>query len=225
MEKIKFKQTEIGMIPEDWDLQTCSEFCESVRDGTHESPKKINSGKYLITSRHLKSHNLDFNNAYLISQEDFNKANKRSKVDQWDVLISMIGTIGEVYLERKNPDYAIKNVGLFKSEDELKGKWLYYWLKSPKAKYLIRSYKSGTTQEYITLDELRKFPISFPLNKEKMKNIVEVLDTITLEIEILQRQNKILEEIGKAIFKHWFVDFEFPDEKGKALQVFRWQDG
>ena len=50
---------------------------------------------YLITSRHLKGNKLDFQNAYLISEQDYDEVNKRSKVNQWDVLISMIGTIGK----------------------------------------------------------------------------------------------------------------------------------
>jgi len=38
------------------------------------------------------------------------------------------------------------------------------------------------------------------------------------KIELNQQINKILEEIGKAIFKHWFVDFEFPNEEGEPYK-------
>lgn len=72
-----------------------SEFCASVRDGTHDSPKPVQNGRKLVTSRHLTTGRLDLTDAYLISEEDFEAINKRSKVDRWDVLISMIGTVGD----------------------------------------------------------------------------------------------------------------------------------
>ena len=92
-----------------------SEFCASVRDGTHDSPKPVERGRKLVTSRHLTTGQLDLSDAYLISEEDFDHINKRSKVDKWDVLISMIGTVGEPCLIKEEPDFAIKNIGLFKT--------------------------------------------------------------------------------------------------------------
>ena len=93
----KFKQTEIGKIPKDWDVKSAEDFCFRVTDGTHATPKKQDEGHCLITSRHIKEGYLDFENAYFINDEEFKEVNKRSKVDQWDVILSMIGTVGEVY--------------------------------------------------------------------------------------------------------------------------------
>jgi len=218
--KTKFKQTEIGKIPEDWEVKEAEHFCIRVTDGTHGTPKRQSSGKYLITSRHLKEGTLDFENAYYISEEDFQEISRRSKVEQWDVIISMIGTVGLVHLERnKDVNYAIKNVGLFKvKEDELKGKWLYYYLRSGLSKEYIFRNKRGTTQEYIPLGSLRKFPITFPKDRQEMKKIILILESIENKISLNQRMNKTLEAIAQAIFKHWFIDFEFPNEEGKSYK-------
>ena len=72
-------------------------------------------GKPLITSKHIKGKSIDFESAYLISEADYYKINLRSKVDQWDVLISMIGEYcGYSYVEENvSIDYAVKNVGIF----------------------------------------------------------------------------------------------------------------
>ncbi|MDD5242433.1 MAG: restriction endonuclease subunit S [Syntrophorhabdaceae bacterium] len=215
----KFKETEIGMIPEDWEVKPAEGFCERVTDGTHATPEKRDEGNYLITSRHLKEGHLDFDNAYFISTSDFNEINKRSRVDQWDIIFSMIGTVGEVYLEKSNKiEYAIKNVGLFKSGNELYGKWLFFFLKSRLANEYIRKNRSGTTQEYITLGSLRKFPIAYPRNTTEMQEIVSHLDSLQNKIELNQQMSATLEKIGQAIFKHWFIDFEFPDEKGRPYK-------
>jgi type I restriction enzyme S subunit len=58
-----------------------SEYCLSVRDGTHDSPKPVEHGRKLVTSKHLKNGNLDLTEAYLISEEAFAEINVRSKVD------------------------------------------------------------------------------------------------------------------------------------------------
>ena len=52
----------------------------------------------------------------------------------------------------------------------------------------------------------------------EQKAIAKILSDLDSKIELLQKQNEILEKAGKAIFKQWFVDFEFPDEKGKPYK-------
>jgi len=154
----------------EWKEVIATDFCIEVTDGTHDSPKSVSMGRYLLTSKHLQEYQLDFANAYQISQEDYEKAIARSKVDQYDVLFSMIGTIGVTHrVSMANVDFAVKNMGIFKmGGDEIKSMWLYYWLKTRKAKEYINSTLSGTTQGYITLKALRNFPIQVP-NEDLMK--------------------------------------------------------
>ena len=214
------KKLKVTEIPEGWEDKTAEEFCSKVTDGTHDSPKKQSTGKYLITSRHLKDNRLDFENAYFISEDDFNEINKRSKVDQWDVIFSMIGTVGEIYLEKRNHiAYAIKNVGLFKSGNALKGKWLRYYFQSPKAKDYIHRSRAGTTQEYMTLESLRKFPIRFPNDIESMQKIVSILESLDEKIDLNHRMNQTLEAIAQALFKRWFVDEDKDSSIGKLEDI------
>ena len=88
----EFEYTEeMGWIPLGWSAVDSGKLFD-VRDGTHDSPKKAKEGKYLITSRHITGGIIDFSNAYLISQDDFDEVNRRSKVDSYDILLTMIGT-------------------------------------------------------------------------------------------------------------------------------------
>jgi type I restriction enzyme S subunit len=191
-----------------WETVPAAEFCSSVRDGTHASPKEVATGELLITSRHIIGGRVDLSNAYRISREDFEETNRRSKVDQWDVLISMIGTVGEACLIRDEPNFAIKNIGLFKNKSELEGKWLYYYLRSPEAQQLIRSNSRGSTQQYIPLGALRELPVSFPKDRGEMGAIVETLSSIDDKLEQNRRTGPALEGLARATFKAWFVDFE-----------------
>ena len=209
-------ETELGLLPVTWQPVEAQQFCKKVADGTHDSPKKQESGKLLITSKNIKDSRLDVESAYHISFDDYIEVNRRSKVDQWDVLLSMIGTVGEVCLIDEEPDFAIKNVGLFKCGDEIKGKWLYYFLKSKGGQHYIYSRLSGTTQKYITLGELRKLPIPSPSPPEQ-KAIAGVLSAFDEKIELLREQNETLETIAQTIFKEWFVNFNYPGATGEMV--------
>ncbi|QTA83453.1 Restriction endonuclease type I, HsdS-like [Desulfonema limicola] len=210
-------ETTLGLLPEDWIPVDAQSYCDKVADGTHDSPKKTEEGKLLITSKNIKDSRLDTKSAYNISYNDFIEINNRSKVDQWDVLLSMIGTVGEVCLIDKEPDFAIKNVGLFKCGNKTKAKWLYYFLKSKIGRHYIFSRLSGTTQKYITLGELRKLPIPNPPLPEQ-KAIAAVLSACDDKIELLREQNQTLETIAQTIFKEWFVNFNFPDKNGRPYR-------
>ena len=176
-----------------------------VRDGTHDSPKPKDSGHPLVTSKHIKNHKIDFSNANLISDEDFEAVNKRSKVDKHDILISMIGTVGELALIDYEPTFAIKNIGLIKTGDELLGRYLFYYLQSMKAKQYIEASLAGSTQKFIGLGQLRKFPIELP-DLETQKKIADILGTIDEKIELNRQMNETLEQMGQALFRHYFID-------------------
>lgn len=202
---------------EEWKEYKASEFCESVTDGTHDSPKSKDKGFYLITSKHLKDSYIDFASAKFISREDYQKVIQRSKVEQYDVLFSMIGTIGNTLrVTSSKIEFAVKNMGIFKfGGNNLNSKWFYYWLKSPKAKEYIKSRLSGSTQSYLTLNSLRDFPVLCPDNKTK-KDIISILSSLDEKIELNRRINENLEQQAQALFKSWFVDFE-PFKDGKFV--------
>ena len=186
-----------------FNMVKASEFCDSVRDGTHDSPKRVNKGYKLITSKHIKEYGLDLENAYHISEKDFNKINERSLVEKNDILYSMIGTVGLIHRIGYEPNYAIKNIGLFKLNDEIKSKWLYYYLKSPKMKSYINSLLSGSTQQYITLNNLRNLPIAIPENYIDMIKIIKILELLEKKININAQTNNNLYEIGRAYFENY----------------------
>ena len=194
-----------------------SEFCDLVTDGTHDSPKKTEFGVKLVTSKNIVGGKLDLTSAYFISESDAQNINKRSQVHINDVLLSMIGTVGEVALIEKEPDFVIKNVGLLKNSDPKKAKWLYYYLKSPITQNLIKDRLRGTTQQYIPLGELRNLPILKPNSEEHLQNTIEQLSSLDKKIQLNTQINQTLEQIAQALFKSWFVDFDPVRAKVQAL--------
>lgn len=180
-------------LENDFEIFLAEDYCLKVADGTHDSPKEVEFGKKLVTSKNIIGGTLNLDKSYNISLEDYNEVNKRSKVDKWDILLSMIGTVGEVALIKSEPDFAIKNVGLLKNKDEISAKWLYYYLKSDFGQYQIKSRLRGTTQVYIPLKDLRKLEIPVPNEKEIMIKVINILDSIDQKIENCNSINRNLE--------------------------------
>ena len=162
-ENTDFVEFEFGKYPANWSLVDLDSIVD-VRDGTHDSPSPTESGKYLITSRHLLPYAVDRGNAYFISEIDFKKANERSKVEYGDILFSMIGTIGIIsFITDKEIDFAIKNVGLFRtSQNPNIRHFILSYLKSKIVENYIASYMAGSTQSYVSLNVLRKIPLILP---------------------------------------------------------------
>ncbi|WP_114750033.1 restriction endonuclease subunit S [Pleomorphovibrio marinus] len=215
----ELKETEFGAIPKNWNFTIATDYCLKITDGTHDSPKRKAEGKFLVTSKHIKGRNIDFENAYLIDESDFIKINERSQVEQWDVIISMIGEYcGFTYVERNSEiDYAVKNVGLFKAGSKVKALWLHYFLNSPMGKMILDVNKSGSSQPYISLGALRNLPILDPSEDEK-KSILAILSSLDDKIDLLHRQNQTLEQMAETLFRQWFVEESDEGWENKKLK-------
>ncbi|MBQ3257242.1 MAG: restriction endonuclease subunit S [Oscillospiraceae bacterium] len=190
-----------------WHTIRADKFCFDVTDGTHDSPKSQTAGRKLITSKHLKGYYIDFDSANWISEADYQKVITRSRVEQWDILYSMIGTIGNMYLE-KNPviDYACKNMGIFKFNGNISDAyWMYYYLKSPQAIAYINSHLRGSTQSYVPLGGLREMPVPVPPVEIRL-GIISILRSIDDKIENNQKINDNLEQQAQAIYTSMFID-------------------
>lgn len=198
----EFKDTKIGRIPKDWDIVTAQDICEKVTDGTHDSPKRVVDGYKLVTSKNLKNGELDFSTCYNISEKDYKEVNKRSYVEQYDVLFGMIGTIGSpVMIQQKEIDFAVKNVGIFKTRNDVKlGTWLCHFFNSYVATNFIKRQKNSSTQSFVALGFLRKFPILNPPIEERDK-ISDILTAADSKIEKEEHKKAKLRELKKGLMQ------------------------
>lgn len=179
-------------LPRGWRITSISDVI-SVKDGTHDSPKPKESGKFLITSKHIKDNFIDFGEAYYISNEDFIAIKKRSEVSPGDVLITMIGTVGNFYFVHESQvEFAIKNIGLFKTsgKPDMQG-YLYFSLKSQLTTLYFQKRLAGSTQQYLTLDTLRNTPIIIP-EESLMANFNELAKNLLNKIKVNQSEIQTL---------------------------------
>ena len=163
-------------IPESWVWVRLGDIID-VRDGTHDTPKYVSEGVPLVTSRNLINGTIDFDTAKLISYADSEAINIRSGVDDGDIVFAMIGTIGNPVLIKKERNFSIKNMALFKpiSRELFCMEYLLQFL--TKAQTDMRKSASASVQSFVSLSFLRNYPIPLPPLAEQ-KRIVAKLEEI-----------------------------------------------
>lgn len=208
-------------LPNDWQWKKLGEMLD-VRDGTHDSPKYLTENGYpFVTSKNLKENGLDLENVNLISESDYFNFNKRSKVDKGDLLLAMIGTIGNPIIVEIEPNFAIKNVALIKAnENVVMMKFLKFFFTSQATINKMQDESNGATQKFVSLKYLRNFPIPLP-PLEEQKRIVAKIDAAFEQLDeaISLQKNNILrtETLKKALLVEQFS--ELPNEKKDILDV------
>ncbi|MFR5643871.1 MAG: restriction endonuclease subunit S [Clostridium paraputrificum] len=171
-------------IPDNWEWARLASVLD-VRDGTHDTPKYQEVGIPLITSKNLKDGKLDFENIKFISQVDHEKISQRSLVENGDILFAMIGSIGNPVVVKKDRDFSIKNVALFKTlpQNKINIRYLFYYLMIEQER--MRNIASGGVQSFVSLSFLRGYIIPLP-PLEEQKRIVKKIGTIMNSIDKLQ---------------------------------------
>lgn len=148
-----------------WDIESLGKVCD-VRDGTHDSPQYLQESPYiLITSKNLVNGKIDYSNVNYISEEDYIAINKRSQVDDGDIIMAMIGTIGNpIIVKLEEHKFCIKNVALIKffNDSLVSNKYVHSLLNNESYLTFIKSQNKGGTQKFVALGTIRKLPIPIP---------------------------------------------------------------
>lgn len=200
-QELRFKDENGNNYP-DWEKKKLGDISD-VRDGTHDSPKYINSGYPLITSKNIQNGKISFKDINYISKEDYNNINKRSKVSIGDILMSMIGTVGNVALLSEE-NFAIKNVALFKEKSLLKNIFLIQYLQSNLFYKSINNLNEGGTQKFISLKNIRNLYINLPCLEEQTK-IADFLSAFDRKIDNQKAQLEHWKQIKKGLLQQMFV--------------------
>ena len=180
-----------------WAVKPLGQICD-VRDGTHDSPKFVQAGFPLVTSKNIKNGTIVLDDVNFISKEDYDKINQRSKVDRGDILMPMIGTIGNPVIVDIEPAFAIKNVALIKFHgQEVNAKYVLFVLNSSLFAKYIESTKRGGTQNFISLKDIRSFNIPCPTVAVQEKIIREIEE----EVSIVEQNKRLI-----AIFEQKMAD-------------------
>ena len=189
-----------------WDVKKLDEVCD-VRDGTHDSPKYIDGGEYiLITSKNIVNGKIDYSNISYITKEDYDAINKRSKVDDGDIIMAMIGTIGKpIIVKMENYKFCIKNVALIKflKDSMVSNVYIQALLNSSSFSQHIMSKNQGGTQKFVSLGTIRKLEIPLP-PLALQQSFAAKIEAIEKQKELISRSIKEAQTLFDERMDYWF---------------------
>ncbi|MBU1855082.1 MAG: restriction endonuclease subunit S [Nanoarchaeota archaeon] len=213
-----FIETEIGFIPEDWDVKQLNQLVTKLGDGLHGTPEYDDTGDYyFINGNNLVNGKIVINeNTRKCSKSEFEKYKK--ELTNRTIFVSINGTLGNIALYEGEQIILGKSACYFNVKDEFSKLYVQYALKNKTFQNHIQLTATGTTIKNVSLKQMREYTFGIPKNLSEQETIAKILSDLDSKIELLQKQNNTLERIGQSIFKQWFVDFEFPNEEGKPYK-------
>ena len=215
---MNFKLTEIGELPFEWEVDTMENALNEIIDYRGKTPVKSETGIVTLSAKSVKNGYIDYSKAYFISESTYQKFMVRGFPRKGDILLTTEAPLGLVArLDREKVGIAQRLLTLRGKKEYLLNDYLMYYLMSNEGKHQLTSRQSGTTVTGIKQKEFRKCLISIPPFEEQ-KAIARILSTLDEKIEVNNQINKTLENMAQAIFKQWFVDFEFPNEEGEPYK-------
>jgi len=207
----------------EWKKTTLGEVCE-VGDGAHTKVERQKFGVPYLTSKNFAKGTLKLDEVDFISEEDYErlfpkKSKAITRLQEDDVLMGIIGTFGNAYKYKSDDYFGISSSIAILRPDKSKidPDFLEYTINSNKFERIHRAYSSGSVQGYSNIATIKSMPIVIP-SLQSQRTIVSILRILDNKIDNLRRQNETLEKIAQTLFKHWFIDFEFPNDDGKPYK-------
>lgn len=188
-------------IPEGWEVKKLGEILILLKDGTHNPPKRQEKGIPLLTGTMFGNNFLDYDKATYISEADYKIIHSQYEPHENDVIITKIGTLGNVNLLR-NIDIPLAihcNSALLRFDMALGVYYPFSYCKSDLFKMRLKAIKGQSIQEFASLDRISSIKSEVPcvdiINKfdKIVKPIIEKQKSISFENKKLKEmRDKLL---------------------------------
>lgn len=195
----------------EWKTSTIGAACSLVTDGSHSSPKSVESGEYMVSVKDFTEYGFDFTSCRRISSDDYETLKRNGCVpEQGDILIGKDGAryFEDIIIYRQPERPALlSSIAILRcNKEEIQPEFLYYTLRTPGFKQDVRdNYGSGSAIPRIILKDFKRMPISYP-SLEVQKQITAVLSVLDQRIQTNTKINDNLERQVQAYFQELFVE-------------------
>lgn len=181
------------------------DICAGIADGSHNPPQGIEISDYLmLSSKNIFDDEITFDDPRYLTQADFEQEDRRTKVKEGDVLLTIVGTVGRTaVVDKKMPRFTLqRSVAVLKPKADIcSSRYLMYALQGERTH--IENSAKGVAQKGIYLNEVSNIDLRIPALSEQ-ESIVIRLDKIVSIIHFYQQQLQKLDELVKSRFVEMF---------------------
>lgn len=213
--KTKYKQTEVGLIPEDWKLGELNQVCvfeNGDRGINYPSKSDFKSwGKLFVNAGHLKNKSISLKTMDYVSDEKFHQLNG-GKFKKNDILFCLRGSLGKFAIVNNEEQGAIASslIIIRPILKELSTNYLEFYLESRVCENMIEVLAGGAAQPNLSGSELGLFKIPLPQNLTEQKAIATALSDVD---DLIANLDKLITK-KKAIKQGAMQQLLTPPHKG-----------
>ena len=189
-----YKQWFVDNRKDDWEEKQLGEIALHITDGVHNTVIDSPNGEYyLLSCKNIKSGQLFIgSNERRIDHETFTKLRKRTRLSHGDILVTSVGTVGEMYLVNESPsNYEFqRSVAIIKPNNDIISSYFLYaalLYQQNEIKHLAH----GAVQQCIFISDLKEYSLIVP-NKDDISAFDAVVAPMFNKIGELQKENETL---------------------------------
>lgn len=197
-------------MPSEWQEVTVEDACSLVVDCPHSTPVWTESGVVVIRNTYLKNGRMDLSNPSYTDEEHYLDRVRRAVPQAGDLVISREAPIGEIAMIPEGLRACLgQRVVLLRPNDSIcDGKFLLYSFIGGELRDEIMSHEgTGSTVSNLRIPSLKAAKVKLP-PLPIQRQIAAILSAFDDKIELNRQMNRTLEQMARALFKSWFVDFD-----------------
>jgi Restriction endonuclease S subunits len=221
IERTTFKKTDLGEVPETWNVENLERLTTKIVDGVHKKPEYIEKGVPFLTVKNLTSSSgIDFSDVNYISETDHLEYLKRANPEQGDILVTKDGTLGIVRMIETEIDFSIfVSLALLKPDkDKINNRYLCYALEAPFIQNQFGLNATGSALKHIHLKDFRKTLCPVP-PLEEQKKIIEILDDVSNTCNVYKNHLTNLSILKKKLINDFLSgNLKIPQEALQNVQ-------
>jgi len=210
--------TAYGNLPQGWSWSRLDDICDGVYDCPHSTPALTSFGPYVVRTQDIITGIFRVDQAGHVSEGTYIERISRVTPAPGDLLYSREGTYFGIAAEvPSNVRVCLgqRMVLMRPHSQRLNSRYLRYWLNSPVMAAHIHGFRDGSVAERLNLPTIRALAVLVPPLPVQMR-IAHILGMLDDQIELNQRMSKTLEEMARALFKSWLIDFDPVRAKAKG---------
>jgi type I restriction enzyme, S subunit len=205
-QQIRFKDENGNSYPS-WEEKTIKESISFIKDGTHGSHSDTVDGSHLLLSaKNIKNGSVVYDRFdRKISDYEFNEISKNYKLQYGDILLSIVGTIGNVAIWNESlHNVAFQRSVAFLRFTSLKHKFAFQLFNTDSFQNELKRRSVVSAQPGVYLGDIAKIKIKIPCVNEQEK-IADFLTAIDDIITLEERKLKEAKKFKKSLLQQMFI--------------------
>ena len=177
------------------------DICSIITDGEHATPKRSESGIYLLSARNILNHSLDLSKVDFIDEAEYTRIARRIIPQTDDILVSCSGSIGRVcIIPHDFKCQMVRSVALLRANNDMLPQFLAFQISMPFIQQQIELLQSKTSQANLFQGSIKKLKAILP-DKDKQQVFIGIYNQADKSKFELKKSIEKIDNVIKALMQ------------------------